>query len=172
MLAIHHSGKDDARGARGSSAFLGGVDTMLEVKAHHATKALSLHVRKQKDADEIETPWTFEGNVVGPSLVFFETDTATHRKLTKGDDASGPAKIGAALRGLKAIGEVAAVNTLVLATHITPLIQDETPDDRARAVSRTVKTLAALAKSKLEAYTIGDGRALRWCLPSAEDDTI
>jgi hypothetical protein len=169
VLAIHHTGKDHDRGARGSSAFLGGVDTMLEVKAHHTTKALSLHVRKQKDADEVETPWTFEGQVVGPSLVFFETDTATHHKLTKADDTFSPIKVGAALRSLKAVGEPNAISTNVLATHLVPQLQNETPDERSRAVSRASQQLGALAKTRLEAYTIGFGRALKWCLPAGDE---
>lgn len=165
VLAIHHTGKDDARGARGSNAFLGGVDTMLEVKAHKDTKALALHVRRQKDADEPETPWTFEGRVVGPSLVFFETDTATHRTLVKGEDTYNPAKVGQALRALRAIGPDAGVATLVLATHMVPMLQEEKPEDRAQAVTRATHALAALAKSRLEGYTSGTGRSLRWFLP-------
>lgn len=165
VLAIHHTGKDDARGARGSNAFLGGVDTMLEVKAHKDTKALALHVRRQKDADEPETPWTFEGRVVGPSLVFFETDTATHRTLVKGEDTYNPAKVGQSLRALRAIGPDAGVATLVLATHMVPMLQEEKPEDRAQAVTRATHALAALAKSRLEGYTSGTGRSLRWFLP-------
>lgn len=164
VLAIHHSGKDHDRGARGSSAFLGGVDTMLEVKAHHASRALALHVRKQKDADEAETPWTFEGHVVGPSLVFFETDTDTHRKLTKSEDAYSTVKVGAALRELKATSEVAAVSSLVLATHLTPLIMDETPEERNRAIARTSRSIVALSESKLQGYSIGSGKSLKWML--------
>lgn len=165
VLALHHTGKDDARGARGSNAFLGGVDTMLEVRSHQASKAIALHVRKQKDADAPETPWTFEGRVVGPSLVFFETDTATHRTLVKGEDTYNPAKVGQALRALRAVGPDAGVATLVLATHLVPMLQEEKPDDRAQAVTRATHALAALAKSRLEGYTSGAGRSLRWFLP-------
>lgn len=169
VLALHHTGKDDARGARGSNAFLGGVDTMLEVRSHQASKALALHVRKQKDADAPETPWTFEGRVVGPSLVFFETDTATHRTLVKGEDTYNPAKVGQALRALRAIGPDAGVATLVLATHLVPMLQEEKPEDRAQAVTRATHALAALAKTRLEAYTSGAGRSLRWFLPPDTD---
>ena len=52
LLAIHHSGKNESSGLRGSSALLGGVDTSINcryVKPH-----VYLGVEKQKDAESIE----------------------------------------------------------------------------------------------------------------------
>lgn len=169
VMGIHHTGKDAERGARGSSALFADFDTNIEVRAREETKAVELHVRKHKDAEIPRVPWTFEGHTVGKSLVFFPTDSDTHRRLTKGDDAFGPVKIGAILRELHAVGEVAAVTTHVLASHMVPQIVNETAEERQHAVSRAARQLSALAKSRLEGYTLGAGRALKWCLPPTDD---
>lgn len=50
VLVIHHTGKDGAAGARGSSAIRGAVDTELEVTA--VDRRLTLKVTKQKDGAE------------------------------------------------------------------------------------------------------------------------
>lgn len=46
-MLIHHSGKDATKGARGSTALLGAVDTALEIKATSGTRTAS--VVKQRD---------------------------------------------------------------------------------------------------------------------------
>jgi hypothetical protein len=50
VLGVHHSGKDADKGARGSSALLGGVDTMIKVKRDG--ERLTVTIEKQKDEDE------------------------------------------------------------------------------------------------------------------------
>lgn len=49
VLAIHHTGKDENKGARGSSAFFANLDTVLWTKKTGA--GTMLKVRKHKDAD-------------------------------------------------------------------------------------------------------------------------
>lgn len=169
ILAIHHTGKDEGRGGRGSSAFLAGFDTAIEVIAREATKAVAMHVRRHKDAEIPRLPWTFEGQSVAKSLVFFPTDTETHRRLTKGDDAFGPVKIGAVLRELHAVGEAAAVTTQVLASHMVPQMPNETAEERNTAVGRASRQLTAFSKGRLEAYTVPSGRGIKWCLPPTND---
>lgn len=175
ILVIHHTGKDEDRGARGHSAISAAFDTKIEVKTRLETKAVALHVRKQKDADLPPVPWTFEGVQVDmgggqkPGLVFVPIDTDTHRKLTKGEDAFAPQKIGAALRELRAIGEAAAISTHVLASHMVPPLQSDAPEDMARAVARCVRQLHTLARTRLEAYTTGEGRTLRWFLMPSDE---
>ena len=51
ILAIHHSGKNEASGLRGSSALLGGVDTSINC-SHSGT--VNLSVQKQKDTEQLE----------------------------------------------------------------------------------------------------------------------
>lgn len=166
VMAVHHSGNESGR-ARGSTAFFGGVDTVLEVAAKNSVKAASVYVRKQKDAEEPQAPWTFQGQIIGPSLVFSETDTRTHQALTDEDQIFSPRKIGAALRQLRAIGSEAGVTTHVLAEHLAPRLEGETAEDRARVVAGFARRLGSLARSHLEAYSAGHGRELHWFIPDA-----
>jgi hypothetical protein len=55
--------------------------------------------------------------------------------------------------------------------HITPQIQGETTEEQGRAYARSSRQLQALAKTRLEAYTQGQGRTLKWTLPPEVLDT-
>lgn len=55
VMAIHHSGKDSARGARGSSAILGAVDASMKIE--RVGETVSLVVEKQKDAEMLDPIW-------------------------------------------------------------------------------------------------------------------
>jgi hypothetical protein len=50
VCLVHHSGKDDSRGARGSNALLGAVDTEIKVDRDGLTRTAI--VKKQKDGQE------------------------------------------------------------------------------------------------------------------------
>lgn len=52
LILVHHAGKDVARGARGSSALLGAVDTSILVERDKETGVVTLTMEKQKDAEE------------------------------------------------------------------------------------------------------------------------
>ena len=52
ILAVHHAGKDQSRGMRGSSALLGAVDTSLCVTKDE--KVVTIKMEKQKDAEQIK----------------------------------------------------------------------------------------------------------------------
>lgn len=166
VLAIHHTGKDDTRGGRGSSAFHAGFDTVIDVKANRETKAVEVWVRKHKDAEERETPFTFEGRVVGPSLVFFPTNSEKHRALTEKIDDLDPRLVGAALQGLDAYGDEAGVTTRVLASALLPQIENETVEAREAAVGNFGRKLGACSKKSLRAYCTVHGNGIRWHLPA------
>lgn len=165
VIAIHHSGKDLAKGARGSSAFQAGFDTVIEVVAQRKTKAVSVWVRKHKDAEEREAPWTFEGQVVGGSLVFTPTTPKEHYALTNEENEYAPRKIGAALQALGAYGQEKAVTSTVLAKHITPVGEGQGESEQQQAIARVVKILNKAAKAFLEAYTFRSGKQVLWGLP-------
>lgn len=165
VLTIHHTGKDNDRGMRGSNALAGGVDAAFEAVSHRDSRTVALHCRRQKDADRRETPWLFQGRPVGGSLVFYEIDTATHAKAIRADDAYAPAKIGAALRGLGAVGADRAITTHVLATHILPPLESDTEETKSRLISVAVKTLRRLSQTTLAGYTVLGAKELTWCLP-------
>lgn len=164
VVALHHTGKDAARGARGSSAFLAGFDSVIELTAHRAAKALEVWVRKHKDAEERATPFTFEGKHVGQSLVFQPTTPEAHKALVGKGDALDKHAVGAALQAMKAVGQDNAVTSYTLAGE---LVKGER-DNAARLVrqEKTERALRALARSTLKAYGVGAGKDLTWFLPS------
>ncbi|MBP1427148.1 hypothetical protein J0A81_12375, partial [Providencia rettgeri] len=52
VLVVHHSGKDEAKGARGSSAFRAALDAEFNVRREDENKALILSCTKMKDSEE------------------------------------------------------------------------------------------------------------------------
>ncbi|HCH0928577.1 TPA: AAA family ATPase [Vibrio parahaemolyticus] len=52
ILCIHHSGRDEKKGARGSSALRAACDFEFQVKRSGKSKSLTLINTKQKDSDE------------------------------------------------------------------------------------------------------------------------
>ncbi|WP_168926841.1 helicase RepA family protein [Nitrincola schmidtii] len=54
VLLIHHSGKNEEAGARGSSALRGALDAELLVKREQGTKALNVLCTKQKDSEPFQ----------------------------------------------------------------------------------------------------------------------
>lgn len=54
VLVVHHSGKDEAKGARGSSSFRAALDAEFNVKREGEGGALILSCTKMKDAEEPE----------------------------------------------------------------------------------------------------------------------
>ncbi len=160
VLVIHHTGKDTARGSRGSSAFHAGFDTVIDVSAKRENKAVSVVVKKHKDAEEREQPWTFKGRVIGPSLVFFPTSAEEHGTLTAEDDPIAPAVIGGALRTLKAIGLEHGVTTNVLASQLTTPVENESPEDRSAKITALSRKLGGLSKTKL--YHVHRQMLQRW----------
>lgn len=165
VLAIHHTGKDDARGARGSSAFHAGFDSVVEIKATRETKAVEAWIRKHKDAQEREQPFTFEGRLVGPSLVFFPTNAEQHHNLTDKQDDFDPRKVGAALQCLNAYGADNGVSTAVLASQLIPGVENETVEVRQAALGNIGRKLGAMSRAKLRAYCTTFGSGIKWHLP-------
>lgn len=162
VVALHHTGKDEGRGARGSSAFLAGFDTVLELRAHKQTKAVEVWVRKHKDAEERSEPFTFEGKAIGNSLVFQPTTREEHAALTGKDESLDHKSVHFTLTTLKASGRDNAVTTHVLAGEMCRLISDVS--EREAAVKKTVQTLKGLAKTKLQAFCQRQGADLLWFL--------
>ncbi len=71
VLAIHHTGKDQNKGARGSSAFYANMDTVLSTKLKQG--GTELRVKKQKDADVQDEIYNFAVKEVGSSIVLERT---------------------------------------------------------------------------------------------------
>jgi hypothetical protein len=84
VLGIHHTGKDVAKGARGSSAFLANMDSVFH--AFKNDNLISLQVKKHRDADSNGKPKCFKvENISDDRFVIVETDeTAQGNQLKKG----------------------------------------------------------------------------------------
>ena len=72
------------------------------------------------------------------------------------------------MRGLGAIGYENRVTIQVLASEITPKIENETQEARDRAVNKSRGILAKLAAGSLKGYCEKVGREWVWWLPDAE----
>lgn len=168
VIALHHTGKNGQKTSRGSGALEAGFGTVIDVERAGKTKAVAVSVRYHKDAEEPEKPWTFEGHVVGPSLVFTPISGAEYQAQVKEDDPFERTKVGAVLQRLNAIGRENAVSTLILAGELTPAVENEAPDARSAAVTKSQRILSALSSRSLETYCTKEGRDLLWWLPNAQ----
>lgn len=168
VIALHHYGKDAARGGRGSSALPANFDTVITVERFEKSLALSVRVDYHKDAAEPEEAFTFEGRQLGPSLVFYPTNAEEHRANTQAEDALDPRTVGAALKRLEAYGTDAAVTTMVLAAELTPQHQGEDAVAHQHRIEKTGKALVKLCRSILHPYVEKSGRDLVWLLPAKD----
>ncbi len=159
VIVVHHSGKDGAKGSRGSNALEGAFDTVLEVKRHEKSNAVALWVRDQRSAQEREEPYTFEGKIVGPSLVFQATDKATYAAATEADNLITAKKIGAVLQLLGAYGYEKGVTTEVLASE---LARGSEIDEKALA-----KQLLKERRRHEAIAMLADGEPMLWHLMAA-----
>lgn len=55
ICIVHHSGKDEAKGARGHSSLRAATDTEIEIKADPDRKISTVRIAKQRDLEPIET---------------------------------------------------------------------------------------------------------------------
>jgi hypothetical protein len=69
VLLVHRPGKDASKGGRGSSAFVGAVDTELELTGDG--DQITLTVQKQKDGPDGQQ-WKFHRTPVGESCVLID----------------------------------------------------------------------------------------------------
>lgn len=85
MLAVHHSGKDSSRGARGSNALLGALDTSIVVGK--LDDVVTIKVEKQKDAEPIDemsfNMVAIQVGVTDTSVVLERTDAPAARPKRK-----------------------------------------------------------------------------------------
>jgi hypothetical protein len=166
ILVIHHTGKDEGRGARGSNALTGATDAAFEVQADKRTKSVAIWCRRQKDAPEREEPWCFEGRDVAGQMVLQPIKHADYIALTRVNDALAPKEVGALLRGMGAIGEDRGVTTHALAFELVNRSDPDLTDDaRDTLIARQTRVLGKLAQKSLEAYCIGSGKTLAWFVP-------
>jgi hypothetical protein len=59
VMIIHHTGKTEKKGLRGSSALIAAVDTAIELKSHTNNQKISLTTPKQRDQPKLNEPLEF-----------------------------------------------------------------------------------------------------------------
>lgn len=72
VLLIHHTGKDQSKGARGSSAFFSNLDVIISTKKR--ANGAEFKVRKQKDADVMDETSFFQVKDMSQSIVLERAD--------------------------------------------------------------------------------------------------
>ena len=164
VLLVHHLGKDAAKGARGSSAFYAGVDTVLNMEGTKATVTARVTVDKQKDAEERELPWFFQGRKIGTGMILQPISGQEYGTINAANDPFDRHKVGAALIKLAAFNRDKGVTTHVLVTEMLPA-SDLPMADRNVEVKHMTDKLNRLRKDKLAAYGDGDGQGWRWWIP-------
>jgi hypothetical protein len=113
VLVIHHTGKDEKKGARGSSALLANVDASFSTTKKDGGSALS--VVKQKDADVPDTPHYFKVVESAHSIVLQKTDAL----------ADGPKTGGKAIAEWATANEIVAVLNEMNAPLSTTMLAQE-----------------------------------------------
>jgi hypothetical protein len=168
VLLIHHTGKDESRGARGSSALLAGVDAAFEVKADAEALIVSLRCEKMKDADP-PGAIRLKGKRAYDSVVFDPIKEGEFAALTRSNTSVHQLDVAAALKGLKAVNG-RTVTTQVLATALAG------PEAPADIVESKKRALQRNAKERLRAYVSqlseGSGHATLWTFPTVEDGGV
>lgn len=152
VLAIHHTGKDEKKGARGSSVFHANMDTVLSTRLRPGGS--ELRVKKQKDADVPDEPQYFQIKEIASSIVLERVETLPeeqHAGASRHDWASSP--------------EVAAVlnqhGGRMATTHLVQVIASDRGLDPAVVRKR-------LLGNKELTWMREDGNA--WAIPTKEFD--
>lgn len=166
VLVIHHTGKDEGRGARGSNALFGAVECAVEASLDERTKIMRVRVVRQKSCREREAPWLYEGKDVGAAMVLQELSAVEFKRRMSISDATAPKAIGALLRELGAQGYDRGLSTHVLALELVGRAHpDLSDDDRSVMVANQARILGQRAEGPLEAYCAGKGNTRLWFVP-------
>lgn len=159
VVAIHHSGKDAARGARGSSAWSGDFDTIIETnrpsKDHLNVK---VSVTKHKNAADGQS-WTFRGRQHAGSLVFDPIKVSDYEDaLEETSDKITPKKIGKLLAEAKAHDLKSALST----TEVWMKLGSPSME-RVHTTAQGSRELEKLSDTFLRAYCERDDKnVLHW----------
>lgn len=156
IICLHHTGKDAARGERGSSALRAGFDSGFELIADKANGTAELWARWHKDAETPATPWHLKAEQIMDSMAF--RFAAPDEMPIK--DRLLPSDIGFVLRTLGVFGKERAVPYHVLQPGIMTM--------KSWPEKKTAAAFKALAKSgKLRAYEAEPGS---YCLSESSEE--
>jgi hypothetical protein len=111
VLAVHHTGKDQNKGARGSSAFYANFDTVISTKLKIG--GAEFRVRKQKDADVSDEISYFAVKESGQSIVLERTDALADSSPKAKSSRYAWASIEEVVRVLEGVGGATSESVLV-----------------------------------------------------------
>ncbi len=171
VILIDHTGKDAAKGARGSSAKFAGADAAFEVSRDGDGLLVTIACRKQKDADEGE-PFHALAEKAHGSLVLKWVEAATAKEMLAPAESGWPSKVSRALAKLRTEA-VTEVTTKVLADQIAHDLEDDDPE-APRIISKRLTERVKPGSPKFDhqiavyARNIGsDSRSdWRWSIPT------
>lgn len=167
VLAIHHAGKEDSRGPRGSSALVGGFDTLHEAVAHKDSRAVAIHNRLQKDGEERTKPWLFQGQAVAGSLVFDPVSLEDYKKLTA-TVKQGGISVASILAVLQRVGRPMGTHALASEMYDGPKGEDAAVTVAMVSELRGQLDAAARKDPALAPYTHGRGNERIWQPPQLD----
>ena len=160
VVAVHHTGKDAERGARGSSAWDGDFDSRISTqRASMDGLSVEVRVRKHKNAADGQR-WTFHGRPIAGSLVFYPTTAAEHAEATSQDEEITPRKVAKVLAMQKIHSRPAALSSAELWLALGGKLGDE---NGVRKLERRG------TEASFRAYCVRDEGTFWWYLPIAED---
>ena len=179
VVLLHHTGKDAARGGRGSSADFGAVDQLLELTRDRTAGTLDVKVAGRKDGpDGFTVTYKAPQSDEDGSPVLVPLSAADADKLKgNGERISQPA-VGGALASMNCRGREHACTTYVLAEQMLRR-QGRLPDDplkaerAARSFANRLMERAAVDGSPICGYCDKDGEHRNapwvWFLPASDE---
>jgi hypothetical protein len=158
VVAVHHSGKDASRGARGSSAWQGDFDTIVEVKRPSMQHLnVEVTVTKHKNAADGKK-WMFKGRQHAGSLVFDPMDESDFKEaLEETTDTITPKKVGKLLASRKAHTRETALSTSDVWIGLGDGSQGRITD--IDGMNKGCRQLERMANNMLRAYCEKDDKA-------------
>jgi hypothetical protein len=120
VLSVHHTGKDESKGARGSSAFYANMDMALHAKKHSSGTATEIKVKKQKDADVRDDSLYLKVKEVSKSIVLERVDSLPETSKPNGKSRytwAGIEEVTQLLSGLGGKASMSIVVAEIAGTH-------------------------------------------------------
>lgn len=114
VLVVHHTGKDQKRGARGSSVFYANLDVMLTTRK--SQDGTYLRVLKQKDADVSDDSNYFKVKEIGESIVLERSDEAPSIEQTAGKPRADWASVEEVLKILEGCPDRSTSTAVIVQT--------------------------------------------------------
>lgn len=153
VLAIHHTGKDQNKGARGSSAFYANMDTVISTKLK--VGGTEFRVRKQKDADVSDEISYFAVKEMGPSIVLERSAALADATPKSNGSRYSWASVEEVVRVLEGLGGETSEQVLVMEIAGTHGLD---------------KDLVRKQLAKHEALTFLKPTKGKWAIPKREYD--